>query len=146
MQITLTAAGSPAEIQSSLNRDAARERTADADAGGVAQAVRDYVAKKTGAADVLVGDKEPPNYTVSAEIKITIEEHASASDAELARLARVGGQPFNRPPQPSGAGSSASYVGDKSLGTGVDVSAGVRRRAADAAEARIDAENAGKLK
>lgn len=131
MQVTLAAAGSPAEIAAALNRDIARERTSNENGGGVLLAVRDYVAKETGAARVPVGSESPDNYVVSAEIKITVERKEDAAEAERARLALVGGAPVTSKTAPAFAKIDEL---DKS------------RRASDAERARIDAENAGKLK
>lgn len=107
MELHLTAAGTPAQIMATLTRDTTRERGSNPGHDAILVAVRDSIAKQIGAGETLEGDQSPKNYTVSAKIDISINEQASGEDAERARSALVGGQPFTPTTPLPGADANA---------------------------------------
>lgn len=123
MQIHLTAAGTPAEIMATLNRDIARERASNSESAGALIAVRDDIAKQIGAGETLEGSQAPKHYTVSARVEIRVDEQANADDAERARKALVGGQPFT----PSGNVGASRPATDAEIAqlSGSTIGAGV---------------------
>lgn len=138
MELHLTASGTPDQIMATLTRDVTRERDANPGHSATLVGLRDDIAKQIGAGQPLAGAETPKTYTVSAKITITVDEQANAEDAERARLAQVGGQPFTPIPRETATGTAPAV--------GAGDPAAIRRRASDAAQARIDAANAGTTK